>query len=378
MDIFDRIEKSVKRSQRQHFQDTPVEEINVAHFRPEKDSKEESLLIDRIYKHYRGTGFPHPLLTEPEIKQRFRTLLRSKSELRGKCFEMSTAGIAICNSFHSEQMFRVKCHRYNTAMEVYESDRMFRRAILKWVRHGDCVLKQGMLKYLRTAPTTQTVSNFRPAVAKAIYEIFDPRLTVDFSAGWGARLLGAMAAGVPYVGIDPNTVTVADNRRLVTTVANLFPHMDFDVMLGTACAEEFLGHRQFENVDLIFTSPPYRDTEKYSDQETQSYLRYPTPDSWYRGFLRKCIGGAYIDLSEGGHLVLNVNLDMGKHTLEYAKEAGFVLEDTWQLNMTMRQYNKKQGGPKVRQEPIFVFRKGEPVVRVNAPVVDLLGTEGIE
>jgi hypothetical protein len=382
MDIFERLDESVENSQRRYFVDTPVEDINVAHLRPDQNSVDEMKLVDRIFRHYRREGFPYPTLTLPEIKKRFRSLLKSNSELKKGHFEMSTTGIAICNAFHSEQMYRVKCHNYYTALDVFESDRMFRRAVLKWVRHGDCVLSQGVLKYLRTAPTTQTVSNFRPAVAKAIYEIFNPRLTLDFSAGWGARLLGAMAAGVPYIGIDPNTVTTSDNRRLLATLRGLFPHMHFDVMLGAACAEDFLGHQQFENLDLIFTSPPYFNTEKYCDQKTQSYLRYPTRESWYDKFLRVCIEGAFLDLADGGHLVLNVNPDMGSHTLEYAKRAGFVLEDTWQLNMTQRQYNKKhhrkEGKREVRHEPIFIFRKGDPKIRLDAPVVDLLGPEGMD
>ena len=50
-----------------------------------------------------------------------------------------------------------------------------------------------------------TINQFRPSEAKRVYCTLAPRIGVlDFSAGWGGRCLGAMAYGIPYVGIDAN------------------------------------------------------------------------------------------------------------------------------------------------------------------------------
>ena len=35
-----------------------------------------------------------------------------------------------------------------------------------------------------------------------------------------------------------------------------------------------------DSVDLIFTSPPYFNTEKYSEDDTQSWVRYKKIDDW--------------------------------------------------------------------------------------------------
>jgi len=48
-------------------------------------------------------------------------------------------------------------------------------------------------------------SQFKPNVAKAIYDMFKAETILDFSAGWGDRLAGFYASdyGKHYVGIDP-------------------------------------------------------------------------------------------------------------------------------------------------------------------------------
>ena len=56
-----------------------------------------------------------------------------------------------------------------------------------------------------------------------------------------------------------------------------------------ASGAEVVNFSKYENQsDLVFTSPPYFDTEKYSDDEAQSYLLYPKLDLWLENFFSKC------------------------------------------------------------------------------------------
>ena len=51
---------------------------------------------------------------------------------------------------------------------------------------------------------------------------------------------------------------------------------------------EDVDYSKYENhFDTIFTSPPYFNVEKYSDEDTQSYVRYKNIDSWNKNFLHK-------------------------------------------------------------------------------------------
>lgn len=162
-----------------------------------------------------------------------------------------------------------------------------------------------------------------------------------------------MASGTPYIGIDPNKVSVGNNRRMVSDLGELFQFPK--PTLIEACAEDVLG-RGLYNPDLIFTSPPYFDVERYSTDETQSYLRHPTLEGWYKGFLAPCIAGSFSDLTPNGHLVINVNPNMADKVLELALDVGFHHVVTWKMALSQHQYNKKTCGL-YRYEPVMVFRR---------------------
>ena len=170
-------------------------------------------------------------------------------------------------------------------------------------------------------------------------------------------MLGAIAAGVPkYVGVDPATTIMAGNRRLLADVREVLGPLCTGVDLMVGCAEEVLLPGAFAGCDLVFTSPPYFDTEQYAVEPTQSFIRYPELEWWYRGFLDPCIVGAYANLVAGGNLVLNVAPWMKTHVTKLATAAGFQAVDEWALVLTARPYTRDRHGPS-RYEPILVFRK---------------------
>jgi len=108
-------------------------------------------------------------------------------------------------------------------------------------------------------------------------------------------------------------------------------------------------------VDLCFTSPPYYDWEKYSDEETQSYIKYPTKEEWINGFLLNTIDRCHYGLKPGGILAMNVAntkriKNFEEETLKLAKMLYFKHIDTWYLHLS-----SQKGTPK--REPIFIFKK---------------------
>ena len=45
---------------------------------------------------------------------------------------------------------------------------------------------------------------FKSSTAKYIYKLFNSKSVLDFTAGWGGRMLGASSLGINYIGIDTN------------------------------------------------------------------------------------------------------------------------------------------------------------------------------
>ena len=109
-----------------------------------------------------------------------------------------------------------------------------------------------------------------------------------------------------YLGIDPNT---ADSCNKLIKILD----EDFDtntkkkvLKMGSEdfIVSNFPEYREY--FDLYFTSPPYFDTERYSDDETQSYKRFPTYEKWIKGFYRSTIYNSCDVLKKDGIFILNI------------------------------------------------------------------------
>jgi hypothetical protein len=145
-------------------------------------------------------------------------------------------------------------------------------------------------------------SQFRPSVAKAIYDYFQPKRVLDFSGGWGDRLAGFCASsyGEEYLACDPHRALHSLYRKQLalyncekTVVTKALPAED--------CA------MQANRFDPCFTSPPYFQAERYSEDRDQSWKRYASLDGWLQGFLFKALEKAYRALAPGGFLVINIS-----------------------------------------------------------------------
>jgi hypothetical protein len=127
---------------------------------------------------------------------------------------------------------------------------------------------------------------------------------LDFSAGWGDRLLGAMGAGVDqYVGVDPNVGLRPGHSEIIATLGD----SDYDRFrviyspFQLADIPESIG--QF---DLVFTSPPYFDFEIYTNMPGQSVDDFPGYEDWVTRFLLVCLKKSWARLSDGGHLAIHI------------------------------------------------------------------------
>ena len=154
-------------------------------------------------------------------------------------------------------------------------------------------------------------SQFKPNVAKAMYDYFNVKNVLDFSAGWGDRLAGFYASMNTelYVGVDPRK----ENHPIYEEQARYYDnHLTFfETSKKTAfhcdAAEDFNFDQYEDTFDIIFTSPPYFNVERYSHDDTQSWVRYKDIDSWNSQFLHKAIDNMWPTLKSGGKLCVNIS-----------------------------------------------------------------------
>lgn len=153
-------------------------------------------------------------------------------------------------------------------------------------------------------------SQFKPNAAKVLYDFYECKNVLDISAGWGDRLCGFFASehGEHYVGIDPRV----ENHPIYHTQADFYSKNNgffetekrADFIISPA---EDADLTQYENhFDIVFSSPPYFNVERYSYDDTQSWVRYKNIDAWNKQFLHKTIANVWPTLKKGGILAVNI------------------------------------------------------------------------
>lgn len=249
--------------------------------------------------------------------------------------------------------------KMKTPLDIFYDDELLKKALISRMKWGgdtniksDGYLTDSQLrKAIRTASGVQSVSNFRPVAAAAIYYTYGGDGVVwDMSCGFGGRLLGALASGAvsKYIGTEPSSKTFDG----LQDIKEEFQHIPMEVELHKCGSEVFVPSCV---VDLCFTSPPYFNTEKYSDEESQSYKKYSTTEEWNTGFLKKTIENCKQCLKPNGYMIINIanvksHKTLEQDTIDIAIEAGFTLETTLKLRLS----SLTKGG--FKYEPVFVFK----------------------
>ena len=134
---------------------------------------------------------------------------------------------------------------------------------------------------------TYIATQFKPVVAKAIYDMTNAKTVLDTSCGWGDRLAGFFASDAEeYYGCDPNPNTYQRYQEQISSYNKLLSKPK-KVQIWR-CGAEDLPYHKLPNIDVAFTSPPYFSTEEYNKggehQEDQSWHKFNEYDKWRDDF----------------------------------------------------------------------------------------------
>ena len=322
-------------------------------------------IVEQAFNYWRARGFPYYRLTAKQVSQEFTTLQEKdwKAVFTSNGLHSTHVGVRLANAFQPG-IWKVRVHRFRSPMDVFCDDRLLRKAIARsltiWPERfgANAACLRGILK---TFPDTASVSNYKPMLAKAVmvkYSQAGPIL--DFSAGYGGRLLGALALNRPYIGIEPNKAQIAGCLRLTRALARL--HFSLPkIHLLNGVAEDELFRFPKNSAELVFSSPPFFDWEHYSESNSQSFKRFPGFEQWRSNFLEPVIGESHRILLKRGHLVLNVTngnrLPSAAHVRDAARRVGFRLLVVHRMVLRKIPYLHPRNGQIQKTELLLVFRK---------------------
>jgi len=235
----------------------------------------------------------------------------SKYPLTSKYFKRDNNGNNASNPFHIENRWKVDWTRTPSGWRTWQTVDGI-KTIVRAFWSLEKVLTQVDIQNIRMATTLRkyVASQFKPSIAKAFYDYFKSENVLDFSAGWGDRLVGFYCGETTkhYVGIDPNTLNHPNYQKQVEFYKKHQTFFEESKEIDLICSPaEDVDYSKYENYfDTIFTSPPYFDVERYSTEDTQSWVRYKNIDDWNTNFLHNTINKLIPTLKSGGILAINI------------------------------------------------------------------------
>jgi hypothetical protein len=222
-----------------------------------------------------------------------------------KAAQLSRAGIAALDYFFLQHRLKAK-----TKKHISFANAVKQRKTLRYINdkirqiNGNSAFKDRIRLLKRRYSIFQlyygSINQFRPTEALKVYCRFKPRIGIlDFSSGWGGRCLAAMAAGIPYTGIDTNTNMRSAYNNILKTYGGA--NTNVKMIWGPSEKVDFSKLKY----DLVFTSPPYYILEEYEKMPT-----YKSKEDFYERFLRTVVRGCWKWLPQDGVLALNMPADM--------------------------------------------------------------------
>lgn len=206
--------------------------------------------------------------------------------------------------------------------DMWTRNRRFREDTIQMTIDSGRPYMSELIESIWKMKGTRFVTNFPALVAKYIYEsVFTgtPLKVLDPCAGWGDRLLGAIGTNGKvgtYIGYDPNMELKIGHDNIVKFYDETTTKMTININYVPFEKVKFEGRDEDAGTfDVVFTSPPFFDFEKYTDVGEQSIKNYPTIGSWINSFFRVLVETSFELLKPGGILGLYIEKISGINML---------------------------------------------------------------
>ena len=255
------------------------------------------------------TSFPYLPITKSEAVDEFLRLknnqsLNPKSLIGNKMVDYGTYRMRVKTKYRGKSWY-----------EQWKNP-VRRKKLNEFARRLVRIKKLTPLRAQRDAMSLQwgTINTMRPAAALDIYRKYKATRVLDFTAGWGARMIGAIADDIDYIGIDSNVSLKPGYQRILDA---LKPFNKSKIKLFFKKAEK-VDFSKLGYYDLVFTSPPYEYLEVYESMEnyegtgkikqpsSSTKIKKEDSSKFYDEFIVPTMKNAYKYLPRGKWMCLNI------------------------------------------------------------------------
>lgn len=214
------------------------------------------------------------------------------------------------------------------------------------------------------------VANFPCRTARDIYTRYATKgqtlNCLDTSCGFGSRMSAVLLSGHNYCGFDPNEELMKQLKSYQKFLKenNVISN---EQRCGLYCQGSEIHRPELDGLfDVAFTSPPYFNLEKYSNDNSESTKNYNNYSVWVKNFVYPTVQNIYHYLKIGGYAMINIKNINKKETCyddffkAFQSISGFEYVETFDMEIIKKQYGMQynnQKGNIENKEPIMCFRK---------------------
>jgi len=226
---------------------------------------------------------------------------------------------------------------YKTLKDIFEDE------LLKeyWIGQTIKMKRRKKLDYIEAVDIFEcyrrckgSIVCFKAFPTKYLCKRFNATKMLDFTAGWGGRLLGARSLGIKYIGIDTNTNLRSGYKKMIEKFGGM--------MIWESCLKVDFSQLDY---DFVLTSPPYMNLEIYDHFE-----KFESREKYYKEFLIVMIERCLKYIKNHGKVCINISNYMYD---EYLKYGGRTCIEKIDLQQQM--------GGKPNKEFIYVFSHLIPI-----------------
>jgi len=194
-----------------------------------------------------------------------------------------------------------------------------------WNKNKNLIIKNKSIEEMREIiyKNVKLCNNFKISVVLTILNYFKPRRYLDISAGWGDRLLGSIFYNIDlYVSCDPNLELHDCYKNMINKFVSKNKQKNFIIHKNGFLEAKITQN----NFDIVFSSPPFFNLEKYSNFLEDSLIKYNNEEEWCNYFFLPSIIKAHSLLKINGYFIL------------YFFGSKFIMEKMFSLNKIMTYY----------------------------------------
>ena len=238
-------------------------------------------------------------ITDKLVIKDYNNLIRFTADSNPKKF----CGNKILYNYQFKNLLKCKREKGLTIHEIFNNNE------LKQKLWRDTIKRNRRDKVKFPSPTdvfeanrinTGAIVFFKSSTAKYIYKKYNATSILDFTMGWGGRLLGAMASDIDYIGIDTNINLKEGYDKMCE-----LPHKNHINLIWDNCLNVDYSKLKY---NLILTSPPYINMELY-----ENMTPFENDDKFYNDFLIPIMNKSYLYMQDGGHMCINISPKMYKN-----------------------------------------------------------------